>query len=85
MRFTTLTLYPCDLMVAQEITIRIHPVGHMYKISMQATNNHLSVDDVVDAHQRVLLISTITLQAVLSRGSAVENRVAACWCTTWVY
>lgn len=51
---------------------------------LQATN-HLSIDDVVNAHQRVLLISTISLQAVLSRSGAIKNRVAACWWTTQVY
>lgn len=39
---------------------------------------HLSIDDCVNAHQCVLLIGTIRLQAVLSRRSAIEHRVAAC-------
>lgn len=28
---------------------------------------HLSIDDVVDAHQRVLLVATVSLQAILGR------------------
>lgn len=39
---------------------------------------HLSIDDCVNAHQCVLLIGTIRLQAVLSRRGAIEHRVAAC-------
>lgn len=46
-------------------------------------HNHLSIDDGVDAHQRVLLIGAITLAAVLSRGRAIEPRVAACWWTIY--
>lgn len=46
---------------------------------------HLSVDDVVDAHQRVLLVATVGLQAILGRSCGIQAWGATCWCTTQEY
>lgn len=53
--------------------------GSSVSPALNKRGRHLSVDDVVDAHQRVLLVSTLPLQAVLGGTRAVKNRVATWW------
>lgn len=42
---------------------------------------HLPVDDCVDAHQCVILVTAVKLYAILSRRSTIQAWVAACWKT----
>lgn len=52
--------------------------SRVQKSSCESIKHYLSVNDCVDAHQRVFLGTTVCLHAVLCSSVAIQHRVAAC-------